>query len=331
MRGGGSRIAGMGAYLPERVVTNSELAQLFNTTEQWIVERSGILERRWAAQGEGSAALGAHAATRAIQDAGWSISDVEFVIFATLSPEHLFPGSGCYMQAMLGIENIGVLDIRNQCSGFPYGLTVAHALIASGQYSRILFVGSEAQAHCFHGPAAPANMAILFGDGAGAIALEASTEEGFIASVLHADGRCANSLKMEVFDYRRSPIITKQDLDEGRQYPTMEGARVFLRAVEGMLGASQETLEKAGKTIEQVDLVIPHQANLRICETVRKRLGIAPEKVFVNIQTRGNTTAASIPLAMVEAREAGRLKRGDLVLTLAFGSGFTWGATLLRY
>src|SRR5262245_6375962 len=156
---GSSRIAGMGAYLPERVVTNSELAQLFNVTEEWIVERSGILQRRWAAQGEGSAAMGAEAARKALQDAGWSISDVEFVIFATLSPEHLFPGSGCYMQAMLGMNNIGVLDIRNQCSGFPYGLTVANALICSGQYSRILFIGAEAQAHCFQDPAAPANMA----------------------------------------------------------------------------------------------------------------------------------------------------------------------------
>jgi 3-oxoacyl-[acyl-carrier-protein] synthase-3 len=235
------------------------------------------------------------------------------------------------MQSMLDMGHIGVLDIRNQCSGFPYGLAVAHSLIASGQYSRILFVGSEAQGHCLQSPAAPPNMAVLFGDGAGALALEASEHEGVIASVLHADGRCADSLKMEVFDYRRSPIITKEYLDEGKQYPSMEGARVFLRAVDGMLGASREVLEKAGKTIQDVDLVIPHQANLRICETVRKRLGIAPEKVFCNIETRGNTTAASIPLAMVEAREAGRLVRGNLLLTLAFGSGFTWGGTLLRY
>jgi 3-oxoacyl-[acyl-carrier-protein] synthase-3 len=326
-----SRIAGMGAYLPERVVSSDELAAYFGTTRQWILDRTGILERRFAAVGEGTAAMGAAAARRAIQDAGWLPQQVEFIIFATSSPDHFTPGAGCYMQAMLDLPNIGVIDVRNQCSGFVYALTLANALIVAGQYSRILIVCAEVHSHVLEHPSAPPDVAILFGDGAAAVALEASSEEGFITSTLHADGRGADALKLELFDIKKRPYITAQDLENGRQFPVMDGAQVFLSAVNALVKTSSEVLVRARKTLADVDLLIPHQANLRINEMVRRRLRLPEEKVLNNIQTRGNIGAGSIPLAMVEARDAGVLKRGDLLLALAFGAGFAWGGTLLRF
>lgn len=326
-----SRIAGMGAYLPERVVTNADLAKYLDTTDEWIIQRTGIHERRYTKPGEGTASMGAEACRRALADAQWTTRDVEFIIFATLSPDHFFPGAGCYMQAMLGVPGIGVLDVRNQCTGFVYSLAVANALIVAGQYARVLVIGSETHSACLEDVRAPRDVAVLFGDGAAAVALEASAEEGIISSVLHADGRGADALKLELFDFKCKPYITPADLEKGRQYPVMDGRQVFRFAVDGMVEVCHETLAKAGKKVADVDLVIAHQANLRIAEAVRTRLELPPEKVFNNIQTRGNTTAASIPLAMVDARETGVLKRGDLLLLLAFGSGFTSGGTLLRY
>lgn len=325
------RIAGMGAYLPDRVVTNQDLTKYLDTSDEWIVQRSGVHERRYTRPGEGTASMGAEATRRCLADAGWALTDVEFILFATLSPDHFFPGSGCYMQAMLGLPNVGVLDIRNQCSAFVYGLTVANGLLAAGQYRRVLLVGSETHSAILESPQAPRHIAVLFGDAAAAVALEAHDGEGLLGSVLHADGRGADALKLELFDITRKPFMTEEDLQKGRHFPEMDGQAVFRAAVDGMTTAAQEVLAKAGKTIADVDLVIPHQANLRISEAVRKKLDLPAEKLFSNIHNRGNTTAASIPLAMFEAREAGLLKRGHLVLLLAFGAGFTWGGTLLRY
>lgn len=325
------RIAGMGAYLPERVVTNADLSRFLDTTDEWIVQRTGIRERRYTTPGEGTAFMGAEASRRAIADAGWSLGDVEFIVFATVTPDHFFPGAGCYMQAMLGLPGVGALDVRAQCSGFLYSLTVANALIAAGQYRRILVIGSETHSACLEDPKAPRDIAVLFGDAAAAVALEAGAGEGLLASVLHADGRGADALKLELFDFRKKPYISVEDLQQGRHLPVMDGRLVFRNAVEKMVEACHETLARAGKALADVDLVIAHQANLRISEAVRQQLGLAPAKMFNNIQTRGNTTAASIPLAMTEARDAGVLKRGDLLLLLAFGSGFTWGGCLLRF
>jgi 3-oxoacyl-[acyl-carrier-protein] synthase-3 len=323
-----SRIAGMGAYLPDNVVTNHDLAKYLDTSDEWIVQRTGIHERRYISPGEGSASMGAEATRRAVADAGWSLADIEFIVFATLSPKHFFPGAGCEMQAMLQLPGIGALDVRNQCSGFPYALTVADALIVAGRYRRIVVVGAEAHSPCIGGPQAPRDVAVLFGDAGAAVALEAADEPGLLGSVLHADGRGASALKVELFDFTRTPYITHGDIDAGRQYPVMDGRQVFRHAVDGMVDACQEVLAQAGKTPADVDLVIPHQANLRISEAVRTRLELPPEKVFNNIHNRGNTTAASIPLAMVEAREAGILKPGQLLLLPAFGAGFTWAAIL---
>jgi 3-oxoacyl-[acyl-carrier-protein] synthase-3 len=325
------RIAGMGAYLPERVVTNDELGRFLGVTNDWIVDRCGIRERRFAAQGEGTAALAVKAIRSAVEDAGWSLSDVDFIIFATLSPDHFFPGSGCYAQAMLGLPNIPVMDVRNQCSGFVYSLVVANALIASAQYQRVVVVGAEVHSHCLEVPETNNEVAVLFGDGAAAVALEVSDTPTILASELHVDGRGADALKMEVFDNSRHPFLTVEDIQNRRHIPVMDGIRVFRRAVTEMTATAKALLAKAGKKMEDLDLVIAHQANLRIVEMVRQRLGLPPEKMFNNIQVRGNTTAASIPLAMVEARDAGRLTRGNLLLLVTFGSGFTWGGAVLRY
>lgn len=326
-----SRLVGMGAYLPEQVVTNNDLAKYLDTSDEWIIQRTGIRERRYVAPGEGSASMGAEAARRAVADAGWKLSDIEFIVFATLSPKRLFPGAGCDMQAMLGLPGIGALDVRNQCSGFIYALTVADALIIAGRYQRILVVGAEAHSPVVGNPESPRDTAVLFGDAAAAVLLEASPAPGLLGSVLRADGRGADSLKVDLYDFTRRPYITHEDLNAGRQFPVMDGRQVFRHAVDGMVGSCQEVLAQAGKRISDVDLVIPHQANLRISEAIRARLELPEEKVFNNIQTRGNTTAASIPLAMVEARDAGILKPGQLILMPAFGAGFTWGAVLWQY
>ncbi len=326
-----SQIAGMGAYLPELVVTNHDLAKVIDTTDEWIVQRTGIRERRYTAPGEGTASMGAEAARCAVADAGWSLNDIEFIIFATLSPDHFFPGAGCYMQAMLGIPGVGVLDVRNQCSAFPYALTVADALIVAGRYKRVLVVGSEAHSPVVADPRSPRDVAVLFGDAAAAVVMEASSEPGLLGSVLHADGRHADALKVELFNFKRRPYITHADLEAGKQFPVMDGRNVYRHAVDSMAASCMEVLAMAKKSISDVDLVIPHQANLRISEAIRTRLELPPGKIFSNIQNRGNTTAASIPLAMCEARDAGLLKRGDLLLIPAFGAGFTWGAVLWQY
>ena len=251
--------------------------------------------------------------------------------FATLSPDHFFPGSGCYAQALLGLPNIPVMDVRNQCSGFVYSLVVANALIASAQYQRIVVVGAEVHSHCLEVPETNNEVAVLFGDAAAAVALEVSDTPTILASELHVDGSGADALKMEVFDNSRRPFLTVEDIQNRRHIPVMDGIRVFRRAVMEMTATAKALLAKAGKRLEDLDLVIAHQANLRIVEMVRHRLGLPPERMFNNIQTRGNTTAASIPLAMVEARDAGLLRRGNLLLLVTFGSGFTWGGAVIRY
>lgn len=325
------RIAGMGAYLPKRVVTNEELGKFLGVTDEWIVERCGIRERRFAAQGEGTAAMGAEAVRQAAADAGWKLEDIEFIFFATLSPDHLFPGSGVYLQNILGLPFTPAMDVRNQCTGFLFSLVTANALIASGQYRRIMIVGAETHSHCLEVPETNKEVAILFGDGAAAVALDLGDRPLILSSLLQVDGSGADYLKLELFDFKRRPYVTPEDIHNRSHIPVMDGMRVFLRAVSELCATAKIVVEKAGKQLQDVDLVVPHQANLRINETIRKRLKLPPEKFFNNIQKRGNTTAASIPLAMVEAREAGVLKRGQDVLLLAFGSGFSWGGILIRY
>ena len=328
-----STIVGTGHFVPERVVTNDDLAQMMDTSDEWIRERTGIRERRWVPEGMSSADMSREASLMALADAGMEASDVDAIVLGTLSPDHQFPGSAVYLQRELGLEGIPALDLRTQCTGFIYGLSVADAWIRAGVYKTVLVVGVEIQSTGLDLSTEGRDLAVLFGDGAGAAVVTATEDEGrgILASNIHADGRFAESLWLEVSSSKKHPRISHEDIDAGRIYPRMDGRTVFINAVTRMPEAAVEALTAAGLGTDDLDLVIPHQANLRIAEGVRKKLGLPEEKMFNNIQKYGNTTAASIPIALSEAVREGRVKRGDLVCLVAFGSGFTWGAALIRW
>jgi len=329
-----TRIAGVGHYVPERVVTNADLEELVETSDEWIQERSGIKERRFADDDTGCADLAERASRAALEDAGWKPEDVQFIIFATLSPDMYFPGTGVLLQRQLELPGIGAVDIRNQCTGFVYGLSIADSMIRTGLYDRALLVGAEVHSCGIRMDMKGRDTAVLFGDGSGAVCLEATDgEDGskVLWHHLHADGRYAEELCVPCPGALNRPWITKQMLDEGMTYPYMNGREVFKHAVTKFPAVIKEVLDSQGFTPDDVDMVIPHQANERITEAVRKRLGLPNEKVYSNIAKYGNTTAASIPIALSEAVKEGKVERGNLVCLAAFGSGFTWGASLLRY
>ncbi len=329
-----SKIIGMGKYLPSRVVTNADLEKMMDTSDEWIQERTGIKERRFVEPGvETTSFMGAEAAKEALKKAGLSTSDIDFIVFATLSPDFTFPGSGCPMQQHLDIYGIGALDVRNQCSGFIYSVAVADQFIKTGFYKNILVVGSEVQSTGMNVSTEGRDVSVIFGDGAGAVVMTASDEpdKGVLASNMHADGRFDRQLFIEDPGATKHKRLTKEMIDEGTVYPHMNGRYVFKHAVTKFPEAILEALEDANLQLEDVDLVIPHQANLRITEAIQQRLGLPKEKVYSNIQRYGNTTAASIPIALCEAEEEGLIKDGSLVCLAAFGSGFTWGANLIRF
>lgn len=321
-----------GFYVPQRVVTNADMARWMDTSDEWIRQRSGIVERRWVENGQGPSDLARAAAEQALERAGLAPADLDCIVFATLSPDHFFPGSGVFLQRKLGIADIPCLDVRNQCSGFIYGLSVADAWIRTGTYERVLLVGAEVHSTGMETSTAGRDTAVLFGDGAGAVVLGPSEDERGVLSVhLHADGRHAEKLWMEYPACAYERWIRVEDFEEGRVIPRMEGREVFKHAVVKMPEAIQEALRANGLTIEDIDVVIPHQANLRITQAVQKVLGLSDEKMVSNIHKYGNTTAASIPIALHEAVEEGRIERGDLVCLTAFGSGFTWASALIRW
>jgi 3-oxoacyl-[acyl-carrier-protein] synthase-3 len=328
-----TRIAGTGHYLPERVVTNADLEKLMDTSDAWIQERSGIKERRFAEPGTGSTGLGLRAAQAALESAGWTPEDVEFIVFATLSPDYYFPGNGVLLGAELGLKGVGALDVRNQCSGFIYGLAAADGLIRMGLYKRILLVGAEIHSAGMRLSTEWRDTAVLFGDGGGAVCLEATEEEGsrVIWHHLHADGRYADELCIKAPSGKMTPYITCEMIEQGLTAPHMNGREVFKHAVTKFPAVIFEALEAQGLTPQDVTMVIPHQANYRITDVVRERLGLTWKTVYSNIHRTGNTTAASIPMALDECVKEGLVKRGDLVCLASFGSGFTWGASLLRY
>ncbi len=330
-----SIITGVGRYLPDRVVTNFDLEKMMDTSDAWIRERTGIIERRFAdvEKGETTSYMGAQAAKKALEMAGLKPSDIDFIIFATLSPDYTFPGSGCQLQVHLDIPGIGALDIRNQCTGFVYGLAVADQFIKSGMYKNILLVGSEVHSTALNFSTEGRDVAVLFGDGAGAVVVSAydGDDRGILASRLHADGRFTKELWIEAPGSSFPRHCTEEMVKEGKIYPKMNGRYVFKHAVTRFPEVIMEALQAANVKLEDVDLVIPHQANQRITEAVAMRLGLSREKVFSNIHKYGNTTAASIPIAMSEALEEGRIKQGDLVCLAAFGSGFTWASSLIRW
>lgn len=325
----------MGTHVPERVVTNHDLAQWMDTSDEWIVERTGIRERRWTEVGSeiGSSDLGAEAARRAIEASGLSADDIDMLVFATLSPDHDFPGTGVFCQSKLGLGPMPVLDIRQQCTGFVYGLSIADTYIRTGQARHVLLVGAEIHSTGLDVSTRGRDVAVLFGDGAGAAVLGPAEDDrrGIIGARLYADGTHAHELWLDGPSSKRHPRMRPEDLDSGRMVPKMNGRQVFKHAVTRMPQAVREVLAQHGYELDDVSCVIPHQANLRISEFVQKSLELSDDRIHNNIQRYGNTTAASIPLCLEEAVRVGKVSPGDLVCLVAFGAGFTWGAVLMRY
>jgi 3-oxoacyl-[acyl-carrier-protein] synthase III len=349
-----TKIAGIGHYVPERVVKNSELTKYMDTTDEWIIERTGIEERRYAEKHkETPSSMGAKAARIAIERAGIQKEDIDFIIFATLSPDYYFPGCGVLMQRELGITNTegGALDIRNQCSGFVYGLSIADQFIKTGMYKNILLVGAEMHSMGLDYSDEGRGVTVIFGDGAGAVVLQPTEKEGqgILTTCLHADGTHAEELAMinpgshggfhtgiEKYGFPDPSVpggvfVTQKMIDDNLLSPNMSGQLVFKTAIVKFPEVIKEALEKCGMTTQDIDIFVPHQANLRISQFVQKILRLPDEKVVNNIQKYGNTTAASIPIALSEAWEQGRVKEGDLVCLAAFGSGFTWGSALIKW
>lgn len=330
-------IKGTGRHVPPRIVTNEDLAQWMETSDEWIRQRTGIEQRHWVPEegNIGASDLGLVASETALKHAGWTPEDLDLIIFATLSPDLNFPGSGCLLQHKLGLETTPALDIRQQCTGFFYGMTTADAFIKSGYARRILFVGAEVHSTGLDISTAGRDVTVLFGDGAGAICLEGTEDDdntGIIASTLHCQGEYAESLMVEAPASRLNPRLTTEMLQERRHYPKMDGRNVYKQAVTRLPEVTQATLEKAKLSIDDIDLIIPHQANLRINQAFQKALGVADEKMYHNIQRYGNTTAGSIPIALDEAIEKQIIgKKGTTILFAGLGAGLTWGALIYRF
>jgi len=328
---------GTGHFLPDRVVTNDELAKLMDTSDEWIQQRTGIQQRRFVdfdKEPMGASDLGTRAAQNALDAAGMSKDDVDCIIYATLSPDKAFPGDGVLVQAKLDIPaGVPAFDIRNQCSGFLYGLQMANAFIRQGVYKNVLLIGSEVHSSGLEFADRGRDVSVIFGDGSAAAVLGASddNERGVLGITLHADGRFAEVLETSYPSSALNPRVTKEMLDTGAQYPKMQGKLVFKNAVQRMPEAVSKVLAEHNAEPKDIKLLIPHQANLRISEMVQRRLKLRDDQVFNNIQKYGNTTAASIPLALDEAIKEGRLDKGDLLVLTAFGAGFTWGAALVRW
>lgn len=327
-------ITGIGHFVPPRVVTNFDLEKLMDTSDEWIRQRSGIIERHHVEMGVGSSDLAVEAARRAIADSGIQASDIDLIIAATLSPDHFFPGIGVLVQAKLDLPPVGAIDVRNQCSGFIYALSIADQYIRLGTYKKILLVAAEVQSSNLDYSDEGRDMAVLFGDGAGALILEPSGRNdgrGILSTHLFSDGRHASDLWMEKPGCLDKPAVTEDLLRAKKYFPRMEGRNVFKNASVRMPEAVRAALGHNGLTVEDVALLIPHQANDRISQMVAHNLRIPLEKVMRNIDRYGNTTAASIPIALHEALQEGRIKPGDVVALTSFGSGYTWASALIRW
>jgi len=323
----------LGTYTPERVVTNEELTRSMETSDEWITQRTGVKERRWVAPGVGNSDLALEATKRALDAAGWKPTDIEAIVYATLSTDHMFPGDGCFLNAKLGLPGVPAIDIRNQCTGFIYGLSVADAWIRTGVFRRVLLIGSEVHSTGLDVTTRGRDVAVIFGDGAGAALLEATDDpdRGVLSCHLHADGRFARDLWTDAPGSVYHPRVTKEMIDSAQVYPHMEGPKVFKHAIVRMPEVVREALEENGLTPADLKVLIPHQANLRISEMVQRALELRDDQVFNNIQKYGNTTAASIPLCLAEAVQERGVRRGDLVGLCAFGAGFTWASALVRW
>ena len=346
----GSFIAGIGMYVPEQVMTNEELTQYMDTSDAWIQERTGIKERRYAHRTkETTATMGVEAAKIAIERAGITPQEIDFIVFATLSPDYYFPGCGVLVQRALKMKEIGALDVRNQCSGFIYALSVADQFIKSGMYKNILVIGSEKHSFGLDFSTRGRNVTVIFGDGAGAVVLQPSDDDnkGILSTHLHSDGSEAEVLAMynpgSHANYWREGLASFDNaemgqmflshaiIDNAQVFPNMDGQAVFKKAVVKFPEVIMEALNKNGYKPSDIKLLVPHQANLRISQFIQHTMKLKDEQVYNNIQRYGNTTAASIPIALCEAWQEGKIQNGDLVCLAAFGSGFTWASALMKW
>ena len=331
-----SKIIGIGHYVPERVVSNQDLSELMDTNNDWIVERTGINTRRFAEIGKDTTSImGTNAARKAIERAGIDKSAIDFIIFATLSPDYYFPGPGVLVQEQLELEEIGALDVRNQCSGFVYALSVADQFIKTGMYKTILVIGSELHSGGLDFTTRGRGVSVIFGDGAGAVVVQRCEhgEEGILSTHLHSEGKHAKELALlePNTSHWVHQIVNEQTPENPPYYPYMNGNFVFKHAVTRFQEVINEALTYNGLETTDIDLLIPHQANLRISQYIQQKMQLSDKQIYNNIMRYGNTTAASIPIALSEAWEEGRIEKGNLVCLAAFGSGFTWASALLRW
>ena len=333
-----SKIIGVGHFVPENIVTNQDLTRLMDTTDSWIQERTGVKERRWARPktGNTTSEMGVKAAKIAIKNSGLKKNNIDFIIFATLSPDYYFPGPGVLVQQMLGLDTIGALDVRNQCSGFIYAISVADQYIKTGKFKNILVIGSEYQSYGVDKSTRGRTISVIFGDGAGAVVLtrEKNNDKGVLSTHLHSEGKYAKELSCLAPGFGTrwvNDIIKDNDPNDESYLPYMNGQLVFKNAVLRFQEVIKEGLDFNNLSNDDIDLFIPHQANLRISQFIQKRLGLSDDKVYNNITRYGNTTAASIPIALSEAVSKKKLKSNDLLVLAAFGAGFTWGSAIIRW
>jgi len=333
-----SKITGLGYFVPENVVTNDDLSKRMDTSDEWIQERTGIKERRHVVEGDGetTTSMGVKAAKIAIERAGIDKNDIDFIVFATLSPDYYFPGPGVLVQRDLDIKTVGALDVRNQCSGFVYAISVADQFIKTGMYKNILVIGSEIHSKGLDMSTRGRGVSVIFGDGAGAALLsrEEDTSKGILSTHLHSQGEHAEELALLAPGMGGrwvKDIVADNNEDDESYYPVMNGQFVFKNAVVRFSEVIMEGLGQNNLKPTDINMLVPHQANLRISQFVQKKFGLNDDQVYNNIMKYGNTTAASIPIALTEAWEAGKIEEGDLVVLAAFGSGFTWASALIRW
>ncbi|WP_396198938.1 3-oxoacyl-ACP synthase III family protein [Flavobacterium sp.] len=332
-----SKISGLGYYVPENIVTNDDLSKIMDTNDEWIQERTGIKERRHIIRGEDTTtSMGVKAAEIAIQRANVAKEDIDFVIFATLSPDYYFPGPGVLVQRDLGLKTVGALDVRNQCSGFVYAISIADQYIKTGMYKNILVIGSEVHSTGLDMSDKGRGVSVIFGDGAGAAVLsrEEDLNKGILSTHLHSEGQHAEELALIAPGMGKrwvTDIIADNDPNDESYFPYMNGQFVFKNAVVRFSEVINEGLQANDLQVSDINLLVPHQANLRISQFIQQKFKLSDDQVYNNIMNYGNTTAASIPIALTEAWEKGKIKSGDVVVLVAFGSGFTWGSVIIRW
>lgn len=333
-----SKISGLGYFVPENIITNDDLSKIIDTNDEWIQERTGIKERRHIVKGSGetTTTMGIKAAQIAIERSGLSKDDIDFIVFATISPDYYFPGPGVMLQKELGLRTVGALDIRNQCSGFVYALSIADQYIKTGMYKNILIVGSELQSLGLDMTTRGRSVSVIFGDGAGAAIISRAEDQtkGVLSTHLHSEGEHAKELSVLAPGMGGrwvTDILADNDPNDESYFPYMNGQFVFKNAVVRFSEVIHEGLAANNLQVSDINMLIPHQANLRISQFIQKKFGLRDDQVFNNIQKYGNTTAASIPIALTEAWELGKIKSGDLVVLAAFGSGFTWASAIIRW